>query len=164
MNFRTNRGESLADLARENKVLLVFLRHFGCTFCRETMDNLAEKREEIESTGVKIVLVHMVNSETASDILRLYNLEGVRHISDCDQKLYKRFGLYRVSFQSLFGFKNWWRAFVAGIVKGHLIGKPAGDPFQMPGVILFHKMKVINNFAYKYVSDRPDFTQVAKTA
>lgn len=164
MNYRTNRGESLVNLAEEHKILLVFLRHFGCTFCRETMANLAEKKDEIESAGVKIVVVHMVNSETAEDMLNLYNLENVRHISDPEQKLYNRFGFYKVSFRSLFGVKNWWRAFVAGIVKGHLIGKPAGDPFQMPGVILFHKNKVINNFAYKYVSDRPDFTRVAKSA
>jgi hypothetical protein len=164
MNFVTNRGENLAELAGEHKVLLVFLRHFGCTFCRETMADLAEKRDEIEYIGVKIVIVHMVDAQTATDILSLYNLEDIRHISDPHQKLYNRFGLYKVSFRSLFGVKNWWRAFVAGIIKGHLIGKPAGDPFQMPGVILFHKTKVINNFVYKYVSDRPDFTQVAKTA
>ena len=29
---RTNRAENLARLSHENKVLLVFIRHFGCTF------------------------------------------------------------------------------------------------------------------------------------
>jgi hypothetical protein len=51
---------------------------------------------------------------------------------------------------------------MAGVVKGNLIGKPAGDPFQMPGVILYHKKRVINNFVYRYVSDRPNFVSVAK--
>jgi len=164
MNFVTNRGESLNEIADNHKVLLVFLRHFGCTFCRETMADLAEVRQDIESTGVKIVIVHMVESDLAADMLKLYDLGDVPHISDIHQHLYDRFGFHKVSFRALFGLKNWWRAFVAGIVKGHLIGKPAGDPFQMPGVVLFHKKKVINNFAYRYVSDRPDFIRVAKTA
>lgn len=164
MNSVTNRGESLDELASSQRVLMVFLRHFGCTFCRETMADLAAVRNDIESSGVKIVIVHMVKSEMAADMLKLYNLDGIRHISDVDQYLYNRFGLHKVSFRALFGFKNWWRAFIAGVVKGNLIGKPAGDPFQMPGVILFHKKKAINNYAYKYVSDRPDFVQVAKIA
>lgn len=164
MNFVTNRGEYIDELASDQKVLLVFLRHFGCTFCRETMDDLAAVKDEIQSSGVKIVIVHMVRSEMASDMLKLYQLEDISHISDVDQHLYNRFGLYKVGFRALFGLKNWWRAFVAGVVKGHLIGKPAGDPFQMPGVILFHKKKVINTFAYRYVSDRPDFVSVAKIA
>lgn len=164
MNFITNRGESLVELAENQKVLLVFLRHFGCTFCRETMADLAEVRHDIESKGVKIVIVHMVKSEMAADMLKLYHLEDISHISDIHQKLFNRFGLYKVSFRALFGIKNWWRAFVAGVVKGHLIGKPAGDPFQMPGIVLFHKKKVINNFAYKYVSDRPNFIKVANIA
>jgi len=164
MNFVTNRGESLNEMAENHKVLLVFLRHFGCTFCRETMADLAEVRQDIESTGVKIVIVHMVGNDLAADMLKLYDLDDVPHISDIHQHLYNRFGFHKVGFRSLFGLKNWWRAFVAGVVKGHLIGKPAGDPFQMPGVILFHKKKVINNFVYRYVSDRPDFVNVAKIA
>lgn len=164
MNNVTNRGERLEELAEEQKVMLVFLRHFGCTFCRETMADLAEVRSEIESRGVKIVIVHMVKSEMAEDMLKLYGLDDISHISDLNQHLYNRFGLYKVGFRALFGLKNWWRALVAGIGKGHLIGKPAGDPFQMPGVILFHKKKVINNFVYRYISDRPDFIEVAKTA
>ncbi|MGB6034967.1 MAG: SelL-related redox protein [Cryomorphaceae bacterium] len=164
MNFVTNKGESLDELGSKRKVLLVFLRHFGCTFCRETMADLAAVRNDIESTGVKIVIVHMVSSEMAEHMLKIYDLEDVSHISDMNQKLYNRFGLYKVGFRALFGLKNWWRALVAGVVKGHLIGKPAGDPFQMPGVILLHKKKVLNNFAYKYVSDRPDFVKVAKIA
>jgi len=164
MNSVTNRGERLDELAANQRVLMVFLRHFGCTFCRETMVDLAAVRNDIESSGVKIVIVHMVKSEMAADMLKLYNLGDLSHISDVDQHLYNRFGLYKVSFRALFGFRNWWRAFMAGVIKGNLIGKPAGDPFQMPGVILFHKKRVINNFVYRYVSDRPNFVSFAKIA
>lgn len=164
MKFETNRGESLDLIASEQKVLLVFLRHFGCTFCRETMEDLASVRRDIEYAGVKIVIVHMVKPEMAADMLKLYNLDDISHISDPAQHLYNRFGMHKVGFRAFFGIKNWWRAFIAGVVKGHLVGKPAGDPFQMPGVILFHKKTVINNFEYRYISDRPDFVKLANIA
>ena len=164
MNFVTNKGEELKQLSDKQPVLLVFLRHFGCTFCRETMADLAAVKPEIEADGVKLVLVHMTDFELANKMLEIYGLGGVSHISDKHKALYRRFGFGKVSFKSLFGIKNWWRALIAGVVKGHLVGKPMGDPYQMPGVVLFHNRKVINNFVYRYVSDRPDFTRISTLA
>ncbi len=164
MEFVTNRGEDLAELAGNQKVMLVFLRHFGCTFCRETMSELAVKRRAIEADGVEIVIVHMVATHMAEEILNLYELDGVRHISDVNQELYKKYGLRKTTIKSLLGLPNWWRAFVAGLLKGHLIGKPAGDPFQMPGIFVLHKNRILNKFTYQYVSDRPDFIGLAQVA
>lgn len=164
MSLVTNKGENLEALSKSTPVLLVFLRHFGCTFCRETMADLVKVKDKIQSSGVKIVLVHMTSTELAQSMLEVYGLQDISHISDRNQALYRRFGFGRVSFKALFGVKNWWRAFVAGVVKGHLVGKPLGDPYQMPGVVLFHNQRVINNFAYKYVSDRPDFSRIARVA
>ena len=164
MEFSTNRGEDLAELASRQKVMLVFLRHFGCTFCRETMSELAAKKYSIESRNIKLVIVHMVSEEVAEEILSLYDLGGISHISDIHQTLYKRFGLNKASVRSLFGVPNWWRALVAGIIKGHLVGKPAGDPFQMPGVFVFHRNQILNKFTYRYVSDIPDFIKIAQAA
>lgn len=152
------------DLADKQRVLLVFLRHFGCTFCRETMADLALRRHEVESDGTRIVLVHMVSEKIADDILALYDLHGLSHIADVHQVLYRKFGLSKTTVKSLMGFPNWWRAFVAGLLKGHLIGKPAGDPFQMPGVFVFHKNRILNKFTYKFVSDRPDFIKLSQVA
>jgi len=164
MNFTTNQGEKLSELIKNKTVLLVFLRHFGCTFCRETMADLAEAKAEILADNVKIVIVHMSDSAVADRMLEIYGLEDISHISDVNQVLYRRYGFGKVSMKALFGVKNWWRAFVAGLVKGHLVGKPMGDPYQMPGVVLCRNQKVINNFAYKYVSDRPDFVGIARVA
>lgn len=164
MEIRTNRGESLEAMSAETPILLIFLRHFGCTFCRETMAEIAHQRREIESRGLEIVIVHMVDQEVASQILSVYDLNNVRHISDPHQSLYRKFGLGRVSFHAMFGVRNWWRAFVAGLVKGHLIGKPAGDPWQMPGVFVYHHSEIMNKFDYKFVSDLPDFVGLSKMA
>ena len=39
-------GPSLEQLSHDRPQLVVFLRHFGCTFCRESLADLAEKRAE----------------------------------------------------------------------------------------------------------------------
>ena len=163
MAFFTNKHEDLIKLAESRRVLLVFLRHFGCTFCRETMTKLANERTRIESQGVKIVLVHMVSSELADRLLRIYELPEVSHISDPGLKLYHAFGLQRATFTEFYGFKNWYRAFVAGLLKGHFVGKPIGDTFQMPGAFLFYKSKILNKFKYKHVSDMPNFLKLTRT-
>ena len=151
----------MIDVLQENKVLLIFLRHFGCTFCRETMTELSKVKRELEFDGVSIVIVHMLDSEPAQEILDVYGLDNVQHVSDKEKILYRKYGLRKSGLRSMFGVKNWWRAFVAGIVKGHLIGKPAGDPWQMPGVFFIAKNQIMNKFEYRYVSDRPDFKTLA---
>jgi len=162
MEFKTNNGEKLSEVLAEQKVLLVFLRHFGCTFCRETMSDLSKVKYELDRNGIDIVIVHMIECDTAQDMLDLYGLGDVQHVSDKSKILYKKYGLHRTSLKAMFGFKNWWRAFVAGLMKGHLIGKPAGDPWQMPGAFFIHDNQIINKFEYRYVSDRPDFRTLAR--
>jgi hypothetical protein len=48
---RCQNGESLLSLSRRRPQLVVCLRHLGCTFCRESLADLARLRSEIESTG-----------------------------------------------------------------------------------------------------------------
>jgi hypothetical protein len=55
---RDQRGQTLAQMSHERPVLLVALRHFGCTFCRETLAQLATDRAELESRGVRIAVLH----------------------------------------------------------------------------------------------------------
>lgn len=160
MKSATNKIKELIELAGDKKVLLVFLRHFGCTFCRETMTRLADAKSEIESSDTQIVVVHMVPYNVAERLLSIYELEGIKHISDPERKLYHYFGLNRATFNELFNPRNWWRAFKTGIIHGHLFGKPAGDTYQMPGIFLFYKQKILNRFTYKYVSDMPDFLKL----
>ena len=41
MRARTQQGSTLLELSKQAPVLLVFLRHTGCTFCREALADLA---------------------------------------------------------------------------------------------------------------------------
>ena len=47
--YTSQNGQSLAELA-SRPLFLVFLRHFGCTFCREAVDEISKKRQALEFT------------------------------------------------------------------------------------------------------------------
>lgn len=159
--IRTERGENLEDISKQQPTLLVFLRHFGCTFCREALTELQRRRPEIEEKGTRIVLVHMVEQEVAEQHLRKYDLDQLSHISDPEKGLYRAFGLCKGSFSQLLGFNVVLRWFDAGLVKGHFSAAVIGDALQMPGVFLIHRGMIVQSFTHTSAADRPDYVEMA---
>ncbi len=158
----TSEGDNLNELSFRQPVLLVFLRHFGCTFCREALADIARKRDQIEATGSKIVFVHMTENNIAERYFNRYELPGVAHISDPECHFYAAFGLVKGSMTQLFGLQSWIRGFQAGIMEGHGIGPMLGDGFQMPGVFVLQEGQVVESFLHKLASDRPDYLELAR--
>lgn len=158
----TNTGDSLRSLSDGRPVLLVFLRHFGCTFCREALADIAELREELEASGIRLVFVHMTDFETAERYFNRYNLEGAVHISDPNCEYYAAFGLVKGNFTQLFGLQSWIRGFQAGLMEGHGVGIQLGDGFQMPGVFVIQDGEVKSSFIHKLASDRPDYMDLVR--
>ncbi len=159
----TDNGESLRTISDQGLVLLVFLRHFGCTFCREALSDISKKRKEIEGSGTKIIFVHMTDKDTADQYFTRFNLEGATHISDPECKYYQAFGLSKGTFSQLFGLATWIRGFDAGVMQGHGIGAQIGDGFQMPGVFAIREGVIKSSFIHKLSSDRPDYYQLVKS-
>lgn len=154
----TQRGESVGELSRRAPVLLVFLRHFGCTFCREALADIASQREAIERAGAQIVLVHMTSAEIAEPYFAKYGLSGLDHVSDPECAYYRAFGLLKGNFHQLFGLQSWVRGFEAGVVRGHWVGyRQLGDGFQMPGAFSVRDGDVAEAFVHRVASDRPDY-------
>ncbi len=161
-----NSGESLALVADQSPVLLVFLRHFGCSFCREAIADIAKRRTRLEAQGVRVVFVHMApEKEVAEKFFRRYKLFPIDHISDPEKKFYQAFGLGRGTPAQLFGLMNWIRGFQAGVIEGHGFAyqsEEIGDGFQMPGVFVLHKGIVKHSFVHQHAWDRPDYEAIVK--
>lgn len=157
---KTQDGVTLDELSRLSPVLLVFLRHAGCTFCREALSDLAARRSEIEKHGARLVLVHMGSEEQGARFFSRYGLESVQRISDPERSLYRAFGLPRGSISDLFGPKVWVRGFQAGILGRHGVGTLAGDGFQMPGAFLLYFGEVVRSYRHQSAADRPDYMQL----
>ena len=152
-------GRSLYELSFDQRVLLVFLRHLGCTFCREAVADLSARQNEFESEGVQLVLVHMSDKATAAEHFKKYKLNKFLAISDPELQFYEKFGLGKGSFNQLFGLRVWMRGFDAGVLHGHGIGRMMGDGFQMPGMFLLQDGMIKEKFIHQYASDRPDYVQ-----
>src|SRR5271154_127633 len=92
--YTSQTGQTLASLA-ERPLFLVFLRHFGCTFCREAVSDLSEKRQAIEAKGTPLAFVHLGTEEKAQWFFKPYGMLDVPRFSDPDARLYQAFGLLR---------------------------------------------------------------------
>jgi peroxiredoxin len=157
--FRTQHDVTIAALSSQSPVMLLFLRHSGCTFCREALSDFARSRQQLESQGVTPVLVHMGDNHEQAGFFAAYGVDDVHRVSDPQQLLYRAYDLHRGGFQQLLGPRVWWRGFKAAILGRHGVGKLVGDGFQMPGVFLVYKNQVLAAKRHDTAADRPDYCQ-----
>lgn len=167
--MRTAKGaQRLSDLSQEKPVLLVFLRFFGCSFCREAISDIAKRREKLEAQDFRIVVVHMANQvEVAEKFFKRYKLFPIDHIPDPELEYYKAFGLGRTTPKQLMGLMNWIRGFQASILEGHggdpdLNNPELGDGLQMPGVFVLYKSEIRRSFIHRFPYDRPDYEEICQ--
>ncbi len=161
--FDTTRGENLMELSKESKVLLVFLRHFGCPFCKDTMEHIARVHQDFTSCGTRVVLVYMVPSEEAREHLQKYKLDHLDQISDAESILYKKFRLRKGRLGELFGPRALLRFGQLLVSRGYVIGKEVGDSFQMPGVFLLQDGEIVSGYVHESAADRPNYDRLLET-
>jgi len=159
-HMMTNTDTSVYDLSYQHPILLVFLRRFGCTFCREAMDTLSQERKKMEALGTRIVLVHMGDEATANENWKKFNLQGIWHVSDPNAQFYHSFGLLRGNFKQLFGLTMWMDGVKRGAFKKYGVGGLIGDGFQMPGAFMIQNGQIQDSFVHQSVSDQPDYDKM----
>ncbi|WP_417740196.1 hypothetical protein [Rosistilla oblonga] len=162
-DLRTNTGKSLNELANANPQMIVFLRHAGCTFCRQTLADISLQRALIEATGCRLLFVHLGPEDAqATEVFRRYDVDDVPRISDPKCRLYRQFGLELGGFSQLFGLRVWLRGLIYGFVNGHGIGAIQGNSFQMPGVYLYHCGMILDGIRHELASDRTNYVDFAR--
>lgn len=160
-HYQDQYGRSLDEIFSNTTLLLVFLRHNGCTFCRETLKDLSKIQDELKVHLVELVLAHMTTDDSARELFRKYGLENVSRISDPEKNLYNEFKLNKGSLVQLFGPKVWLRG-ISALFKGHFVGKLEGDGFQMPGVFLINNREIVKSFVHKTAADKPNYLELAR--
>lgn len=158
----TSTGTSLEALSQAAPTLVVFLRHAGCTFCREALADIRLRRRFIEAQGTQIVLVHQGGDAEAAEFFARYDLANLARVSDPQRRLYQAFGLARGTLRQLFGLDVWWRGLRAGLVAGHGVGPLVGDGRQMPGIFLLVRGRVVRGYRHATAADRPDYVALAR--
>ncbi len=127
-------------------VLVIFLRHAGCTFCREMLSDLKQNVAAIEDRNIQTYLVHM-GANTGSRFECRFHLEGLpsswKRLSDPGRALYQIAGLERGRLGQIFSPSSLWRGFVAGVIKGKGVGALEGDGFMMPGAFMWSQGELV---------------------
>lgn len=151
--YELSDGRKLSDASMDKPLVLVFLRHFGCTFTRQILRGLQDLELQAKQHDATLVLVHMLQSGQEIDYLG-QNSNVVR-IADPRCELYRAFGLGKGGFLELFGPQVWWRGAIA-IFKGCGVGHLAGDGLQMPGAFVFHQGKITASQPAQSAADLPN--------
>jgi hypothetical protein len=160
--YQTESGRTLLELLDESPLLLVFLRHFGCSFCRQTLDDVSRLRAEIEGRGIRPVFVHLGTPERAKPYFDYYHLSDIERVSNPDASLYTGpvFQLRRKQAFSHFLVPEVWRAWLLGAVRKHGIGAIQEDADQMPGIFFLRDRAVVRVFRYRTIADEPDYLKL----
>ena len=160
--FHTESGRSLLDLVDESPVLLIFLRHFACAFCAQTLDRVGQVRAQIEARGARLVFVHLGSSERAKPYFDYYHLSDVERISNPEATLYQLplFELGRTNpyLHSLHPAVLW--GWLKGAIFKYGIGKITEDGEQMPGVFFLKDRKIARAFRHRTIADEPDYVNL----
>jgi peroxiredoxin len=158
-------GWTLESLSNETPILVVFLRHLGCIYCRESLSELRRLRTQIEANDVRIVLVHMGSDSEARNLLAAFGLDDLIRFSDPERRLYDAFGLERTTMSRLLAPTSVVSMIKAGIRSEiplrRAMGRVVGDALQMPGVFLLHKGRIADDYRPENLSQRPDYLELA---
>ncbi|MGJ8650289.1 MAG: SelL-related redox protein [Opitutaceae bacterium] len=158
-------GWDLKSLSREAPALVVFLRHFNCIYCRESLAELKRLRSQIEAEGAQIAVVHMGTESQAEELLSFFDLSDVERFSDPEQRLYSAFGLERTTLGRLLAPASWIGLVRAGLkspfIPGNKLKGIVGDVLQMPGVFLLSNGSIVGDFKPERVDKRPEYLELA---
>src|SRR5687767_9593870 len=157
-------GDSpLAAVAAQSPALVIFLRSFGCTFCREAMDDVSHLQQEIRAAGAGIVFVHGASAEEAAPWFSKYGLDGVTVISDPELTHYRAFGLRRTRVTDMVAPKVWVRGAASAL--SHGFGSQTIEMMrQLPGVFVVQGSEVLAEYRHQTAADRPDYLGLIRSA
>jgi peroxiredoxin len=161
-SVRTESGGSLLELAESSPVLLVFLRHFGCSFCRQAISDVADLRPELEKRGVRPVFVHLGTPERAKPFFDYYGIGDVERVSDPDARVYQLpvFALPRMNPVLTLFQPSVWIGWFKGALFKHGIGAIKEDGHQMQGIFFLKGPKIVRQFRYKTIADEPNYLKL----
>jgi len=161
-SIHTESGANLLELVKASPILLVFLRHFGCSFCRQAISDVADLSPELKRRSVRPVFVHLGTPERAKPFFDYYGIGDVERISDPQATIYQNpvFQLSRISpWLSLFQ-PSVWIGWLKGTIFKHGIGKIEEDGHQMPGIFFLKDAKIVRHFRHRTMADEPNYLKL----
>ncbi len=127
--------------SHDGNTVLVFLRHFGCIFCRQHAKALSASAERIRLAGGQVVLIGMGTPQEAAEFARSQDVPFPVY-SDADRSAYRAYGLPEGSVGQLAG-PRVIAASLRAVADGAGVGKSVGNRRQLPGTYIVDSAGVI---------------------
>jgi peroxiredoxin len=147
----------LSSLWAKRPLVLALTRHFGCTQCKEMLDELVAGRAKIKKAGLDIAVVTQGTPEETK-LFAEEHAPGLKALSDPERKAYCAYGLERGSiFQTFLNLKVW-RAVLQARNKGYQVETPpeGQDAMLMSGTFIISPQgRVLLPFYYDNIADHP---------
>jgi len=147
----------LSSLWEEKPLLLAFTRHFGCTQCKEMLDELVAGKPAIKKAGLEIAVVMQGTPEATAEFSKKY-APGLLALADPERKAYQAFGLERGNiFQTVLNRKVW-LAVSQARKKGYQLEEPpvGQDAMQMSGTFIISRDgRIMLPYYYDHIADHP---------
>ena len=148
-------GSTLRELLRGRLTLLVFLRHFGCVFCREIVKDL--RQLSVNDPRFANVLFFFNDTIEAGDKFFGEFWPEARAVADRQRRFYDAFGLSRGSMISVMLDPRIWARGIEALRKRNAVGIPRGDTLTLPGFFLVRENVIVASYRSRYSADHPDF-------
>lgn len=124
------RQVTLGDLWSERPAALVWLRHYGCLYCRAHAVALQRARPRFEHAGLTVTLIGMGTADDAATFRRRLELD-LPVLADAGRDRYRAAGAQTGGVTGLFGPKVVLRA-VPTLLRSHVRqGRTVGNPTQL---------------------------------
>lgn len=149
---------ALADLWREQPLVIQFARHLGCPFCRDRAKQLKFDYGEIDQRGGEVVFITMGPHERAQqlkDSLRL----PFEVLVDPHRSAYEAFRVPRGDIAKIAGPQVWLSGLGAVLRSG--IGTPGDDLMQLQGTFVVDRDGIVRlAHVPRHSADFPSLTEI----
>lgn len=125
----------LRDLWRDRPAVIVWLRQFGCPFCRAYSVQLNGARSRFEEAGARVVLIGQGTPEDAARFRRHFGID-LKILTDADRVTYLWAGTKLATVDELVGPVVVVRALLAMARNRVFIGHNTADEAQLGGSIV----------------------------
>ena len=142
-------------------IVLVFLRHFGCMFCKDHVSQLRDSYDAFDKRGWNIVAVGQ-GTPARSAKFRDDNHLPFPVLGDMTLASYDLYGLRRGALSNFLN-PGLYKAGMTSFLRGNMPGKPEGDASQDPGTFLIDRSgRLLHSHIGKHSGDFPSASAILR--
>lgn len=141
-------------LDSEKMVILHFLRHLGCIYCKHSVDQLYKVKQQ-SAKFPTIYFVHQSTIQSAEDFFA-ERFPGAPHMSNPSLDLYRLYGIERLNpmqflnpLQISVGVKS--------LLSGNVQTAPEGDVWVLSGTFLYNNGRLVWCHRAQFAGDDPQW-------